>query len=66
MRSLVYEIFGLGLLVSSLVFFYQCISFLAEKDYIAGFVVLAIGFFVLRTGSELGKLAVLVRREEAP
>ena len=66
MRSLVYEIFGLGLLVSSLVFFYQCIAFLAEKDYIAGFVVLAIGFFVLRTGSGLGKLAVLVRREESP
>jgi hypothetical protein len=66
MRALVYEIFGLGFLVSSLVFFYTCISFLAEKDYVAGFVVLAIGFFVLRAGSELSKLAVLVRREESP
>lgn len=65
MRALVYEIFGLGLLISSLVFFYQCIGFLAQKDYVAGFVVLAIGFFVLRAGTELGKLAVLIRREES-
>jgi hypothetical protein len=66
MRSLVYEIFGLGLLASSMLFFYRCIEFLASKDYVAGLAVLAIGFLVLRAGSELGKMAVLLRREEGP
>lgn len=65
MRSLVYEMLGLGLLASSIVFFYRCIAFLAAKDYVAGLAVLAVGFFVLRAGTELSKLAVLVRREES-
>lgn len=65
MRSLIYEILGLGLLAGSVLFFYRCVSFLADKDYVAGVAVLAIGFFMLRAGTELGKLAVLLRREEA-
>lgn len=65
MRALVYEIIGFGLLAGSIAFFYHCVGFLADKDYVAGLAVLAIGFFMLRAGSELGKLALLVRREEA-
>lgn len=64
MRALIYEIIGLGFLLASVVFFYRCVGFLADKDYVAGLSVLAIGFFMLRAGSELGKLAVLLRREE--
>lgn len=63
MRSLVYEIMGLGLMLASAWFFYRCLYFLAEKDYLAGIVVLVIGFVVIRTGVELGKLAVLNRRK---
>ncbi len=65
MRSLVYEVLGLGLLVSSLFFFYRSIVFLAQKDYVAGLAVVTVGFFVLRAGTELGKLAVLLRREDS-
>lgn len=64
MRALIYEIAGLGLLLASVVFFYRCVGFLANKDYVAGLAVLAIGFFMLRTGAELGKLSVYLRREE--
>lgn len=65
MRATAYEILGLGLLLGSAFFFYRCIEFLAEKDYLSGLVVLVIGFVVIRTGVELGKLAVLARREES-
>lgn len=63
MRSLIYEILGLALLVGSGYFFYRCIAFLAAKDYLSGLAVLVIGFVVIRTGVELSKLAVLTRRE---
>ena len=64
MRHLVYELLGLGLIIGGVVFFYLSVEFLAEKDYIAGFLVIGLGFGVLRTGVELSKLAVLFRREE--
>ncbi|TDP73590.1 hypothetical protein DFR33_106234 [Bradymonas sediminis] len=65
MRALIYEILGLIFVASTMVFFYQCIMFLAEKDYIAGFATLAIGFIVLRGGIEMGKMALLLRRERS-
>lgn len=64
MRSLVYEIVAIGFLLGSGLFFYRSLEFLAEKDYLAGLVVLVIGFVVVRTGVELGKLAVLNRRAD--
>ena len=64
MRALLYEILALGLMASSMLFFYQCVEFMADKDYVAGFVLVAVGFIVLRSGVELSKLAVLLRREE--
>jgi len=64
MRALIYEIIGLGLMAASGWLFYRCLYFLAEKNYLAGLVVLVIGFVVIRTGVELGKLAVLHRRRE--
>jgi hypothetical protein len=65
MRAMIYEIFGLAFLAGSMLIFYQCIVFLAQKDYVAGFAVMAIGFFVMRGGTELAKLAVLLRRERS-
>lgn len=64
MRHLVYEILGIALIVVGVAFFYACVEFLAEKDYIAGIVVVVLGFGVLRTGVELSKLSVLLRRED--
>ena len=63
MRSTVYESLGLGMLLGSGYFFYRCIGFLAAENYLAGLVGLAIGVVVIRTGVELSKLAILVRRD---
>ena len=63
MRAKVYEILALGMLLGSGYFFYRCIAFLAQKDYLAGLVLLVVGYVVIRTGVELSKLALLIRRE---
>jgi hypothetical protein len=65
MRHVVYEILGLMLVLAGVAFFYVCVEFLAEKDYIAGVIVVVLGFGVLRTGVELSKMSVLLRREES-
>lgn len=63
MRAIIYEILGLALLVGSGFLFFRSIEFLAQKDYLSGILVLVVGVTVIRTGVELGKLAVLARRE---
>ena len=64
MRSTLYEILSIGLLLGSLFFFYRCIEFLAQKDYVAGIIAVGIGFLVIRVGVELGRLSFHARREE--
>lgn len=64
MRATIYDTFGLGLLLGSTFFFYQTISFLAQKDYVSGVIAMAIGFLVIRVGVEVSKLAILIRRED--
>ena len=64
MRAVIYEIGGLGLIVIGLAAFYGCVEFLAAKDFISGVIALAIGFVAMRSGVELSKLSVLIRREE--
>ena len=64
MRSTLYEILSIGLLLGSLFFFYRSVEFLAQKDYVAGLMAVGIGFLVIRVGVELGRLSFFVRREE--
>ncbi len=64
MRATIYDTVGLGLLLGSTYFFYRSVSFLALKDYVAGLIALAIGFLIIRVGVEIGKMAILIRREE--
>jgi len=63
MRATVYEGLSLTMLLGSVFFLYQCVEFLAQKDYVAGTITLAVGFLVVRTGVDLGKLAYVARRE---
>lgn len=65
MRSLVYDVLGIGLMLGSLWFLYRAVEFLAQKDYVAGLMAFAIGFFVIRTGVEVGKLAMVDRDIES-
>ncbi len=66
MRATLYDAVGLGMLVGSTFFFYRCVHSLAQKDYVAALIVLVIGFVMIRVGVEVGKLAILIRREQEP
>lgn len=46
---------------SSLVFFWQCISYLTARDYVAAAILMVIGVSTLRVGSELARLALAER-----
>lgn len=49
------------LLLSSLVFFWQTVSFLARRDYVAAGLLTLIGVSTLWAGSELARLSLLER-----
>ena len=63
-RALIYDVLGIGMMLASLFFLYRCVEFLAQKDYVAGVLTLGIGIIVIRAGVEIGRLGVLVRRED--
>jgi len=49
------------LLLSSLVFFWQCASHLSQRDYVSASLLMLIGISTLRVGSELARLALAER-----
>lgn len=61
MRKYFFEVLALLLLAGSLVFFYECLRFLARRDYVAGILLMFIGFAVIRVGAELARLALIDR-----
>ena len=62
MRFYLFEILAILLIGGSIVFFYECISSLTRRDYVASLVLLCIGISVITVGKELARLA-LARRE---
>lgn len=62
MRRVLFEVLAVALIGGSLVFFYECASYLAKKDYVASLILMAIGFSVIGVGKELARLA-LVQKE---
>ena len=63
-RSVVYDVMGVGLLLGSIYFFYKTMEFLALKDYVAGALAMVVGFLVIRVGVEISKMAIVIQREE--
>ena len=63
MRGRVYDIIGLGFVVGSAFFFYQCVSFLPRADYVAALIALAAAFIVVRVGVEMTRLSIAVSGE---
>lgn len=61
-RKYFFEVLSLCLMLSSLVFFYECIRFLTTRDYVGAIVLMFIGFAVIRVGSELARLALIERQ----
>jgi hypothetical protein len=62
MRRSLFEVLALLLTVGGLVFFWECVTFLAKRDYIAALMLTGIGLAVLTVGKELARLA-LVQKE---
>lgn len=53
-----FQVLTLLLLAGSLVFFWECITYLAKRDYAAAGMLTLIGVFTLWVGGELAKLAL--------
>ncbi len=64
-REVLYNVLGLGFMLGSGYFFYRCVEFLAQKDYVAGLIALAAGFVVIRAGTEISKLGIYSGRERS-
>jgi len=62
MRRYLFEVLAVLLVGGSLVFFWECVSYLAKRDYFAALILAGIGLAVLTVGKELARLA-LVQRE---
>lgn len=60
-RQYFFEGLSFSLMVSSLVFFYQCLRFLGQRDYVGAIILMFIGFAVIRVGAELARLALIER-----
>ena len=61
MRRHFFELLAAVLTVGSLGFFWECVSTLARRDYLAAGLLAAIGFAVLHVGVELARLALVER-----
>jgi len=61
-RKYFFQILAVALLGGSLAFFYECVRFLARRDYVAATLLMFIGFAVIRVGSELARLALIERQ----
>jgi hypothetical protein len=62
MRRYFFEILALLLMGGSLVFFVECIDYLAKRDYVASVILMLIGVAVISVGKEMARLA-LVQKE---
>jgi hypothetical protein len=62
MRKHFFEVLSLILILGSLGFFMECISYLGRHDYVAALLVFFVGLSVIHVGAELARLA-LVERE---
>jgi hypothetical protein len=63
MRSTLYETTAFGLLASSLFAYYRCASFLASQNYVAALIAILIGFSLVRAGTDMSRLAAVIRRD---
>ncbi len=61
MRRYLFEVLAVLLIGGSLVFFYECVSHLAQRDYVASIILLCIGVSVITVGKELARLALAQR-----
>jgi hypothetical protein len=62
MRRHLFEILAVLLIGGSLVFFWECVDRIANRDYVGALILTGIGLAVISVGKELARLA-LVQKE---
>jgi hypothetical protein len=60
-RRHLFELLAALLVVGGLVFFWECVSYLARRDYVAALLLAGIGLAVTHVGVELARLALVER-----
>ena len=60
-RRALFEILAVLLILGSLLFFRECVDYLARRDYVASIILLAVGLSVITVGKELARLALAQR-----
>lgn len=58
MRRYFFEVLTVLLFAGSLAFFWECIEYLARRDYVAALILLFIGLSVITVGKEMARLAL--------
>jgi hypothetical protein len=61
MRRYFFEVIALVLMGGSIVFFRECVDYLARRDYIAALILMLIGISVITVGKEMARLALVQR-----
>jgi hypothetical protein len=59
MRRYFFEILAVLLLGGSLVFFYECLDYLVDRDYVSALILMFIGIAVISVGKEMARLALV-------
>ncbi len=54
-----FEILSLSLILGSIFFFYECIGYLAHRDYAAAIILMFIGLAVISVAKEMARLALV-------
>ncbi|MBW2731930.1 MAG: hypothetical protein JRH20_06020 [Deltaproteobacteria bacterium] len=62
MKHILLEIISIILFGASLVFFYQCVHFITQRDYVGALLLLLVGFAVIRAGVDLARLGFVRRK----
>jgi hypothetical protein len=61
MRRYFFEALSVILILGSLGFFLQAVSYLSRHDYVAAILLLFVGLAVINVGAELARLALVER-----
>ena len=59
MRRYFFEVLAVLLMGGSLVFFYECIGYVSERNYVAAIILMLIGISVISVGKEMARLALI-------
>ena len=59
MNRYFFEVLAVLLMGGSIVFFVECIGYLARRDYVAAIILMFIGLAVISVGKEIARLALI-------